>query len=214
VALVEKEIKELPEGTTTFQSVGASRGIHVDVHDELEESNSCSFDNPAGKMFLVSNQDENTAALRAEEKKVDDQISSLEVSDRRSRVPDGIARSTLMVDLLVSAGTQELPEPAEAVAGGEHHGAACAVQHLSTRVYGMGAPRLCPQPSRSCERYESIAIRHRWPHLATLIDEGRWAAFKYSTRIASLLSLASYAASSPSSAVSCPRITPVTHHTH
>lgn len=32
-------------------------------------------------MFLQSNQDENAATLRAEEKKVDDQISSLEVSD-------------------------------------------------------------------------------------------------------------------------------------
>lgn len=53
VALVEKEIDELPEGTTTFQSVG--------------------------KMFLHTTKSENFASMKDEARKVDDQVSSLEV---------------------------------------------------------------------------------------------------------------------------------------
>lgn len=53
VALVEKEIEELPEGTTTYQSVG--------------------------KMFLQTTKTENFASMKDEARKVDDQVSSLEV---------------------------------------------------------------------------------------------------------------------------------------
>ncbi|GAB9466606.1 Heat shock protein sti1 [Globisporangium polare] len=52
VALVEKEIEELPEGTTTYQSVG--------------------------KMFLQTTKTENFASMKDEARKVDDQVSSLE----------------------------------------------------------------------------------------------------------------------------------------
>uniref|UniRef100_K3WP51 Uncharacterized protein n=1 Tax=Globisporangium ultimum (strain ATCC 200006 / CBS 805.95 / DAOM BR144) TaxID=431595 RepID=K3WP51_GLOUD len=52
VALVEKELVELPEATTTYQSVG--------------------------KMFLQTTKDENFASMKSEARKVDDQISSLE----------------------------------------------------------------------------------------------------------------------------------------
>lgn len=53
VALVEKEIDELPEDTTTYQSVG--------------------------KMFLQTTKAENFASMKDEARKVDDQVSSLEV---------------------------------------------------------------------------------------------------------------------------------------
>ncbi|KAF1336779.1 Heat shock protein sti1, partial [Globisporangium splendens] len=52
VALVEKELAELPESTTTYQSVG--------------------------KMFLQTTKDENFASMKSEARKVDDQVSSLE----------------------------------------------------------------------------------------------------------------------------------------
>lgn len=50
--LVENEIKELPQGTNTFQSIG--------------------------KMFLQTTSEENAAILKAETTKIDDQIASLE----------------------------------------------------------------------------------------------------------------------------------------
>ncbi|TYZ67536.1 hypothetical protein PybrP1_007764 [[Pythium] brassicae (nom. inval.)] len=52
VALVEKELEELPEATPTFQSVG--------------------------KMFLRTAKSDNFAAMKAEARKVDDQVASLE----------------------------------------------------------------------------------------------------------------------------------------
>ncbi|TMW64016.1 hypothetical protein Poli38472_014133 [Pythium oligandrum] len=52
LALVEKEMTELPEGTVTYQSIG--------------------------KMFLQTSVNENASGLKAESTKIDDQISSLE----------------------------------------------------------------------------------------------------------------------------------------
>ncbi|KAG7375994.1 hypothetical protein PHYPSEUDO_014702 [Phytophthora pseudosyringae] len=52
VALVEREVADLPEGTTTYRSIG--------------------------KMFLQTDREENAAAMKSEEKLVGEQVSSLE----------------------------------------------------------------------------------------------------------------------------------------
>ncbi|GMF19719.1 unnamed protein product [Phytophthora lilii] len=52
LALVEREVADLPEGTNTYRSIG--------------------------KMFLQTNRDENAASMKSEEKRVDEQVSSLE----------------------------------------------------------------------------------------------------------------------------------------
>ncbi|EGZ19854.1 hypothetical protein PHYSODRAFT_328029 [Phytophthora sojae] len=52
LALVEREVADLPEGTKTYRSIG--------------------------KMFLQTTSDENTASMKGEDKRVDEQVSSLE----------------------------------------------------------------------------------------------------------------------------------------
>ncbi|POM58267.1 Heat shock protein sti1 [Phytophthora palmivora] len=52
LALVEREVADLPEGTNTFRSIG--------------------------KMFLQTDREENAATMKREEKSVEDQVSSLE----------------------------------------------------------------------------------------------------------------------------------------
>ncbi|GMF60644.1 unnamed protein product [Phytophthora fragariaefolia] len=52
LALVDREVADLPEGTKTYRSIG--------------------------KMFLQTTSDENAASMKEEEKRVDDQVSSLE----------------------------------------------------------------------------------------------------------------------------------------
>eukprot|EP00644_Phytophthora_capsici_P001790 jgi/Phyca11/108182/e_gw1.14.122.1 len=52
LALVEREVADLPEGTNTYRSIG--------------------------KMFLQTDRNENAAAMKSEEKSVDEQVSSLE----------------------------------------------------------------------------------------------------------------------------------------
>ncbi|OWZ01438.1 hypothetical protein PHMEG_00027171 [Phytophthora megakarya] len=52
LALVEREVADLPEGTRTFRSIG--------------------------KMFLQTDREDNAASMKQEEKNVDDQVASLE----------------------------------------------------------------------------------------------------------------------------------------
>ncbi|KAL3665446.1 hypothetical protein V7S43_009481 [Phytophthora oleae] len=52
LALVEREVADLPEGTNTYRSIG--------------------------KMFLQTDREENAGAMKSEEKHVDEQVSSLE----------------------------------------------------------------------------------------------------------------------------------------
>ncbi|KAG6620853.1 Heat shock protein sti1 [Phytophthora cinnamomi] len=52
LALVDREVADLPEGTKTFRSIG--------------------------KMFLQTSSDENAASMKGEEKRVDEHVSSLE----------------------------------------------------------------------------------------------------------------------------------------
>lgn len=64
VALVEKELTDLPEGTITYQSVG--------------------------KMFLQTTMDENLSSMKQESAKVDEQVSSLEVRNLNKAIALGL----------------------------------------------------------------------------------------------------------------------------